>query len=452
MLGNGIVVTGTGGPDSHEPKTISDGAVVWESDRIAAVGTEADLRRQYPRVTYLDAHGGLILPGLVNPHHHFYSALARGLDPGSSMGDFHQVLDRLWWRLDRALDEETIRISAELTVAECIRWGCTTVFDHHASPNCISGSLDLIAGPLDAAGLSGVLCYEITDRNGHGQALAGLDENLRFIEEWRDHPRITGTMGLHASFTLRNETLAGVAECRPADAGCHIHVAEDPIDVAESQAAFGLGPVQRLDHFDLLDERALLAHGIHLRPRDHAEIALHNAVVITNPESNANNGVGRLDTVEAASHGGLIGIGTDGMSSSVLRALRSAFLAHRAARHDPDAGFEVLPDLLFNNARAARRFFDEPLLGELVPGAPADVIVVDGPPPTAVVPKNLFGHILYGASDAAVRHTVARGCVLFEDFHHLTIDPQEIAARARACSPDLWERFHALEWGTSFLG
>jgi len=452
LLGNGVVVAGFSPSCTVQPRVVPGGAVVWRGARLVAVGAETELRRAYPGARFLNAQGGLILPGLINLHHHFYSALARGLDPGAPLRSFAEVLHRLWWRLDRALDPETVRLSAQLSVADCIRWGCTTVFDHHASPGCLAGSLDIIADVLEANRLSAVLCYEVTDRNGHNQAREAIEENLRFIRQQRSHPRIRGILGLHASFTLRDETLAEAAERRPAQAGCHIHAAEDALDVEASRQAFGFGPVERLERFGLLDDRCLLAHGIHLEPADLAKIAAHDAVLIHNPESNANNGVGHLDVVNAARQGCLVGIGTDGMSSAMLRALRAAFLAHRSLRGDPASGFEVLPGLLFNNARVARRFFDEPLLGELAPGAPADVIVVDAPAPTPVGPENLFGHLVYSLSEAPVRHTIARGRVLLEDFRHTTLDPAEIAARARERTPALWERFGGLQWGTSFLG
>lgn len=452
LLGNGVVVAGFSQSCTVKPRVIPGGAVVWRGERIVAVGSEVELRREFRGADFVDAHGGLILPGLINLHHHFYSALARGLDPGVTISNFADVLDRLWWRLDRALDPETVRVSAKLSVADCIRWGCTTVFDHHASPSCLAGSLDLIADAVEAGGLSAVLCYEVTDRNGHDEACAGIEENLRFIRQQRGHPRIRGVFGLHASFTLRDQTLAEVGERRPKEAGCHVHVAEDAIDVEASRHAFGLEPVERLEHFGLLDERSLLAHGIHLEPDDYANIARHSAVLIHNPDSNANNGVGRLDTVNAGGYGCLVGLGTDGMSSAMLRALRTAFLAHRAGRCDPSSGFKVLPDLLFNNARVARRFFDEPLLGELAPDAPADVIVVDAPVPTPIGSENLFSHLVYGVTEAPVRHTIARGQVLLENFIHKTLDPNELAARARELTPALWQRFGALNWGTNFLG
>ena len=379
MLGNGTVID-----EVAASEAVTRGAVVWEGERIVAVGSEAELRRRYPDARFLDAHGGLILPGLVNLHHHFYSALARGLDPGTPMRTFPQVLDRLWWRLDRALDAETVRLSALLSAAECARWGCTTVFDHHASPTALAGSLDEVAAAIEEVGLSAVLCYEVTDRNGHEGALAGFAENLRFAEAHRDDARIRGLVGLHASFTLRDETLAEVAARRPKDCGVHIHLAEDPVDGEASRAAFGAGPIERLERFGLLDERTILAHGIHLAPADYERIGRSGAVLVHNPESNANNGVGRLDPLIAAEHGCRVGLGTDGMSSAMLRSLRAAFLALRGGRRDPSVGFSVLPDLLATNAAAAAERFGEPLLGRLEPGAPADLCVFDAPPPTPI--------------------------------------------------------------------
>ncbi len=446
LLGNATVATAT-----TAARVIEHGAVVWRGDRLVAVGPESELRREHPDATYLDAHGGMILPGLVNLHHHFYSALARGLDPRAPTRSFPEVLDRLWWRLDRALDPETIRISAELSAADSIRWGATTVFDHHASPSAIADSLPTIAEVLERAGLSAVLCYEVTDRNGHDEAMAGLDENLRFLRQRDGDRRIRGTVGLHASFTLRDETLEKVAELRGDGDGCHIHLAEDAVDVEATLKTFGVAPVQRLERFGLLDELTLLAHGIHLGPHSYETIAHHGATVIHNPESNANNGVGHLDVMAAAGHGCRIALGTDGMSCAVLRSLRAAYLLHREASRDPSSGFEVLPELLGSNVEVARRFLGEPLLGELTPGAPADVIVVDVVPPTPIEAKNLFAHLVFGAAEAGVRHTVARGRVLLKDFEHQTLDPVEIAERAREHTPGLWERFHSLAYGTPYI-
>ena len=439
LLHNGTVVTG-----GENPEVWTEGAVAWSGSQIVAVGSEIDLRKDYSEAKLLDACGGMVMPGLINLHHHLYSALARGLAPAHAPSDFRQILERLWWLLDRSLSSETVRLSALLGAADCIRWGCTTLFDHHASPSTIRGSLDTIAEVIDQAGLSAVLCYEITDRNGHDGAVAGLVENLRFIDTYRDHPRIHGTFGLHASFTVSDQTLDEVAIRRPPDAGCHIHLAEDPIDFQVSEVAYGAAPLARLEKRGFLDDRALLIHGVHLTSEGRAVVAHNESTLVHCPESNANNGVGRLDVERAAAEGCTVGLGTDGMSSAMLRALRAAFLVQRGGREDPTVGFEAHPGLLHTNAVVARRFLDEPLLGELTPGAPADICVVDSPPPTPIGPENLFGHLVYGASEAPVRHTIARGRILLEDFRHTTLDPLEISRAARVEAFGLWERFREL--------
>jgi len=440
ILGNGTIITG-----GAVPRTLDRGAVAWRGDTIVAVGHEAELRKRLPDAGYLDACGGLILPGFINLHHRFYTVFARGLDPGVELSTSASRLEGLWWRLDRALRMEAVRLAAQLGAAECIRHGCTTVFDQHSSPACLRGSLDTIADALSKAGISAVLGYEISDRNGRHEAAAGIEENVDFCERHRRDPRIRGTIGLHASFTVSDETLEEVARRRPDRAGCHLHVAEDQLDIRVSNAAYGAGPVERLERFGLLDQRAILAHGVHLRRDDLAHIAVSRAALVHIPESNANTGVGRLNIVEATRVGCLVGVGTDGLSPSLLRSLRAAFLGHRDALRDPRVGFEAHPQLMFNNALAARRFFDQPLLGELVPDAPADVVVVDCTPPTPLDGDNLFSHLVYGAADAPVRHTIARGRVLLEDHRHTTLDPAQIAAATRELTPEVWQRFHAIE-------
>ena len=444
IIGNGTVLCG-----GERPAVLADGGVAWEGDRVVAVDRMTALRALYPEAEVMDARGGLILPGFVNLHHHFYSALARGLDPGFQPRGFGELLEGLWWRLDRSLDEQAVRVSARLTLADCIRCGCTTVFDHHASPRFIAGSLDVIADEVAAAGLTAVLCYEASDRNGHDEAIAGVEENADFCGRHLAHPTIRGVMGLHASFTVSDETLAATARLRPAGSGVHLHVAEDPLDARVSTALYGSGPVQRLEAAGLLDGQALLAHGIHLTADELDRIAAAGAVLIHNPESNANNGVGRLDVVAAHRAGCRVALGTDGMGSSMLAALRFAFLAQRAAYRDPRIGFEVHPSLLAATSRAAGHSLGEPLLGDLTAGAPADIAVIDAPPPTPIEPENVFGHLVYGAAHAPVRHTVARGKVLMRDFELLTVDLEETAREARGIAPRVWERFHALPAPTS---
>ena len=439
-----ILVPGTIVTAFRAPRVLTHGAVAWQGDRILDLGDAAEMVGKYPDARVLDAQGGLVLPGLVNLHHHFYSSLARGLDPGRKMNNFGEILDGLWWRLDRALDPGTIRLSAELALADSIRWGVTTVFDHHASPTAIGGSLEIIAEAVERAGLSAVLCYEITDRNGHDGAIAGIEENLAFFSDRRSDARVRGMLGFHASFTVDDATLQAAADARSAGMGCHIHVAEDALDLRVSRVIYGDGPVQRLERFGLIDDRTLAVHCIHLGSDDRRLLADRGAVIIHNPESNANNGVGRLDLDGAAADGCRIGLGTDGMSSSVLGSLRAAFLGVRGGRRDPTAGFTVVPELLAVNAEVAGTFLGEPQLGRIEVGAPADIFVLDQAPPTPVTPENVFAHLVYGVAGSPVRHTVARGRVVMEDHRITTLDSTAIANESGAATPELWKRFHAM--------
>ncbi len=440
LLGPGVVVTAFG----TKGKVIDRGAVVWQGNRITDVGSFDELSIRYAGARLVNAHGGLILPGLVNLHHHFYSALARGLDPGVRTADFGEILAGLWWRLDRALDPDTIRLSAALSLADCIRWGCTTVFDHHASPTFVRGSLTILEEEVDRAGLGAVLCYEISDRNSHNEALAGLEENLDLAGRGASNPQVRALLGLHASFTVSDDTLDRVARDRPDDLGIHIHLAEDALDAAVSRERYSRGPLERLEAFGLLDERAVLVHGVHLGCADFRRIGDSGATLVHNPESNNNNAVGRLDLQLANKCGCRVGLGTDGMSSSMLRALRSAFLTLRGGAGNATLGFDIVPGLLDINAQRAALAFDEPLLGRLDPGAQADIIVVDPAPPTPLTASNAFGHLAYGAAESTVRHTIARGKVLLEEYRHTTIDVEALAEEARRATPGLWRRFRKI--------
>lgn len=438
LVGPGFVVSGW-----EESQVTSGAGVAIEDDRIARVDDWTALLRDYPGAMRLYARDGLILPGLVNLHHHFYSALARGLDPGAGLTDFYEVLRRLWWRLDRALDPETIRLSALLSLVDCVRNGVTTVFDHHASPSSADGSLDLIAQAVEEAGISAVLAFEATDRNGAAGAKAGVAENERFFRQQGKDRRVRGMLGLHASFTLSDTTLYEAARLAADGAGCHIHCAEALSDDALSQRIASLTALERLEAVGLLGPRTLLAHGVHLPLVALARAAAHDVTLVHNPASNLHNGVGRLDPENARAAGLRVGLGTDGLGSSVLGSLRAALLSLRDLRRDPGAGFGMLLPLLAANARTAGLFLGEPSLGRLVPGAPADVAVLAETAFTPVTPENLAAHLVYGSG--AMRHVVARGRVLLEEGELVTLDAEGISRRAQRVVPSFHARFHALE-------
>ena len=116
--------------------------VLIADGRVRALGPYAELRRRARTARTLDAEHAVILPGLINAHTHLYSALARGMPvPGEPAANFVQILERLWWRLDKVLERDDHETSALVGLIECVRCGVTTIVDHHASPYACVGSL-----------------------------------------------------------------------------------------------------------------------------------------------------------------------------------------------------------------------------------------------------------------------------------------------------------------------
>ena len=341
---NGIVVT-----LGEKNRVLWNATVVVDGERIAAVGDAAEMKRRFPDGEAVDCSGKVILPGFICTHHHFYSTMARGMSiPGEPASNFVETLERLWWKVDMALDEEDITLSAQLPLIDCIRNGTTTVIDHHASPAMRDGSLDLIEKAVRQAGLRASLCYEVSDRNVVG---GGIAENKRFIQKvGKGDGQIAAMMGMHASFTMSDATIeecVGIA--RDAGVGCHIHVAEDAADRDDSLAKYEVPTVKRLDKLGVTGKNSIFVHCVHIDEAEMDTLVETGTTVVHNPESNMNNAVGVTPLLKLLKKGVLVGLGTDGMGSDMLVQMRCAYLLHRLANRDPRVAFMEAPQLLLWN-------------------------------------------------------------------------------------------------------
>ena len=402
------------------------------------------MKQRFPGAESIDCSGKIILPGFICTHHHFYSTMARGMSiPGEPASNFVEILERLWWKVDRALDEEDITLSAQVPLIECIRNGTTTVIDHHASPSMRDGSLDLIENAVRQAGIRASLCYEVSDRNTAG---GGVAENKRFIKKvGKGDGQIAAMMGMHASFTLSDATIdecVGIA--REAGVGCHIHVAEDAADREDSLAKYHVPTVKRLDNLGVTGEKSIFVHCVHIDEAEMDILAATGTSVVHNPESNMNNAVGVTPLFKLLKRGVLVGLGTDGMGSDMLAQMRCAYLLHRLANHDPRVAFLEAPQLLLqNNAAIAERQFGI-TLGEIAEGRPADLAIMDYQPPTPLSEANFLGHLIFGLVDATVDTTVCKGKILMQGKQILSMDEAQIAARSRELAPKMWKRLNEL--------
>jgi putative selenium metabolism protein SsnA len=436
---NGIVVT-----LGRNNRVLWNSSVVVEDEKIAAIGPTPEMKLRFPDAESVDCSGKIVLPGFICAHHHFYSTMARGMGiPGEPASNFVEILERLWWKVDRALGDEDITVSAQIPLIECIRNGTTTIIDHHASPGMRDGSLDLIESAVRAAGLRSSLCYEVSDRNTPG---GGIAENERFIRKiGRGDGQIAAMMGLHASFTLSDETLekcTGIA--RDAGVGCHIHVAEDLADREDSLEKYGVPTVNRLEKLGAAGEKSIFVHCVHIDDAEMDIIAATRTAVVHNPESNMNNAVGVTRIFDLLKRGVLLGLGTDGMGSDMLVQMRTAYLLHRLANQDPRVAFMEAPQMLLpNNAEIALRQFGLQL-GQLAEGLPADLAIIDYQPPTPLSEANFLGHLIFGLVDATVDTTVCRGRILMQNKQILVMDEERIAARSRELAPAAWKRLQEM--------
>ena len=446
LIGNGRVIT----RDDATP-FIEKGAVVCDGKLIREVGDHSALRAKYPDAQFIDARGGLIMPGLINAHNHIYSAMSRGISiNGYNPKGFLDILDGMWWTLDRHLDLEATRYSAAATYIDCIKNGCTTIFDHHASFGEIPGSLFAIAEESVKYGIRSCLCYETSDRDGEEKCRQAIQENIDFISHCRklrnenpvnsDRPDLlAGTFGMHAQFTLSDKTLEKCVNEAPLDCGFHIHVAEGIEDLHDSLHKHHKRIVDRLHDFGILGSHTILGHCIYINEHEMDLIRDTDTMVVHNPESNMGNAVGCPPTMKIMSKGILTGLGTDGYTNDMFESMKVANVLHKHNLCDPTVAWSEVPQMLFeNNALMGARFFDTPI-GKLKTGYSADVITLDYNPLTPMDGSNCNGHILFGISGRYVTSTTCAGRVLMKDREVLGLDEEAFYAHCREVSSKVWK-------------
>lgn len=444
LITNGRLVTWN---SSNE--IIENGGLLLENGRITAIGPSQELAAQHPRASQLDAQDQLVMPGNICAHTHFYGAFARGMAiPGPAPKDFPDILERLWWRLDRALTVEDVKYSALVCLVDAIKHGTTTLIDHHASPNALPHSLDQIADAVETAGVRAALCYEVTDRNGPEEARAGIQENARFLRAVKERSHLlAATFGLHASLSLSDKTLADCLDtAQDLNSGFHIHVAEHEADEYDSLEKYGKRVVARLADAGILGPKTILAHCVHIDPAEMALMRATGTWVTHQPRSNMNNAVGAADVEGMLRLGIPVCLGNDGFSNNMWAEWKTAYLLHKVVHRDPRRanGMDIVQMAITNNNALTGIFWPELPIGKLAVGAAADLIFVNYHPTTPLTAGNLPWHIIFGFESSLVTTTIVAGKVLMRDRQLLTLDEAAITARSRELAAGVWARFEKL--------
>ena len=437
LVGNGRVIT-----RNPEMPYLDGGGVLIDGEKVVAVGKQSELEAAHPEAELVDAHGGVIMPGLVNCHTHIYSGLARGLAiKGCNPTNFLENLEQQWWAIDRKLYMDGTRASAYATILDSLRNGVTTIFDHHASFAESPGSLFAIKDVCEETGIRACLCYETSERDGQEKCDQAIQENADFAR-WaatQDSGMIAAMFGGHATFTLSDETMDKMAEANDGLTGFHIHVCEGMNDVWDSRRnRGGIPPVERLLQHGLLGPDTMLGHCIHITPAEMDMIAESGTSIVNNPESNMGNAVGCAPVLEFFRRGINVCMGTDAYTHDMLESLKVFLVIQRHNAAMPNVGWGEDMTMLFkNNPAMASKYFKR-TVGVLAPGAVADVAIFDYKPFTPFSKENVDGHILFGFEGKSCRTTIVNGKVLYQDREFVALDEDAINAWTLEQAKSLW--------------
>ncbi len=423
---------------------IADGAILISGNEIADLGEASELLTKYPTEEKVDMKGRLVMPGLINCHTHIYSAYARGMSNSKPTRNFMEILENLWWALDKKLTLRDCRLNAYQTMIESIKNGVTTLIDHHASPYACPGSLDELATAALDLGMRCDFCYELSDRDGKEKRDQGIAENVRFIERLKQQPEdlLRAHFGLHALFTLGDESMKLIADAvHRTGASIHCHCAEGIDDENDSVSKYGSRVIERLAHYDLLRQNDLVVHLCHVSAREMDLIADKGAIALHNPQSNMGNAVGRTPVEQLLKRGILVGLGSDAYTNDMLVSMANAktLLSHDLA--DPTHGFaEAAKLLLQNNPEIASRIYGK-RLGVIEKGALADLVAFDYTAFEPLNEKTIYGHLIFGFTGRMCVDSMINGKFVMRDRQILGVNEQEIAKESCARAKEIWQYF-----------
>jgi putative selenium metabolism protein SsnA len=428
----------------YPPKIKYNTDVVINNDTI--VDTGKDIGKNYNAEIVLDIDNKFVSAGLVCSHNHFYSALARGILANIKPStDFVSILKNLWWKLDRALDEESLFYSGLIGALESIKSGTTSVVDHNASPTFITGSLSTLKKAFEQIGLRGILSYEITDRNGNEGMKEGINESFEFINKIEEEGKksnsknlIEAAVGAHAPFTLSDNSLKLIFDVvSKTKRGIHIHVSEDQYDSSFSHHNFGKDVLERLEDLNLLDEKSIIAHGVYLTANDISILNEHNSFLIHNPRSNMNNGVGYMNNLYKIKN---VCLGTDGIGSNMFEEIKFGYFKN--ADEKEKLGMNDYLNFIQNGNLLLERYFAKKF-GKVEKGYTADLVIYDYNSPTPIVDENFASHFIYGFSSRDVDTVIINGKIVYQD-RKFSFDIKPIYKEAQEHAKKLWQRMNRI--------
>ena len=383
----------------------------------------------------IEATNKIIFPGLTNAHHHIYSLLSKGVPCDVPFNDFIGNLKNLWWTLDHSLNKEDMVLSTAIAMKDSIQNGVTTIFDHHIS-RYTENVLSDMAEVFDAYGISGTLAFELSDRNGKEFFQRSLDENVRFAKGQKGKS-IQGMIGLHASFTLSDESLQKIADSTE-DFPVHVHVAEGVIDGVQCQEKYGKGLIERFDSFGLVRNNSLFIHCSNLTEKDLEILKKLDIFIAQAVDSNMNNGLNVGNITKFISEGIKTTVGTDGMHPSTMKALKNSMIFTKYQNKNCDIGYSEMNALFLNNFKL-KQAFGLPL--GIIEDEAADIAIFDYKPATPFNTDQFLGHFIFGITESHCQYVIKNDEILLDDYHVTKDLYGDLFERSEEISKAMFKRF-----------
>jgi putative selenium metabolism protein SsnA len=439
LIKNGIIVT-----MDPSRRILEQHTLAIEDGRVVEIGRTEDLQQRHSDVESVDATGRIVMPGLVCSHSHLYGMLLRGASLSvTPPSDFTQILQRIWWPLDEAMNYEDAYASALVATLEFAKSGVTMFADTYSGPNSISGVLDKICNAVESIGIRSFLAFEVTERHSKDEGLSGMKENARFAEmiSKRNTSKTQALFSIHASFTVSDELIREVKKTAERfHSPITIHASEGLGDLHHNLETYGKTTIERLSDLGLLGSNVILAHCVHLNSKEIDLIARTKTGVAHNPMSNMLNAVGVSPVQRMIAQKVTVGLGNDGYVFDMFENMRTAFLLHRLYSKDPNAidSYSVLEMATINGAKLYGREKD---IGSIEVGKKADIIVIrPSILPTPLTSDTAVNHIVNTVDGDDVEHVFVDGKQIVKNKRLLSFDEQQAQELSQTAAANLWKR------------
>ena len=442
IVKNGILVTMDG-----KRRILEDHAVAVEGDKIIEVDRTANLEKKHGRVEVVDASGCVVMPGIVCSHSHLYGMLLRGaslnIEPPS---DFTQILQRVWWPLDEAMNFEDAYASALVACLEFAKSGVTTFADTYSGPNSISGVLDHVAKAVEEIGIRGFIAFEATERHSTDEGVRGVEENVRFAKTVKPGSKARPLFSIHASFTVSDQLIRQVKQvAQKHHAPVTIHASEGLVDLHHNLENYGKRTVERLRDVGLLGPNVVLAHCVNLDDHEIDLVAETKTGVAHNPMSNMLNAVGVAPILKMLKQNVMVGLGNDGYIFDMFENMRAAYLLHRVNSRDPNAidPYTILEMATINGAAL---YGVQNQVGSIEPGKKADIMLIKpNILPTPLTTSSVVGHLINTVDGDDVETVIVDGRSIVKDKKLLTFDEGKAQSIAQTAAAKLWDRLKTIK-------